>query len=49
MIRYLKGELIDVGHERAIVETGGIGYEVIVPELVAERLAARGPGAEVSL
>ena len=49
MIRYIKGELIHVGHERVVVETGGLGYEVIVPELTAERLAARGPGAEVSL
>ena len=49
MIRYIKGELVDVGRERAVIETGGIGYEVLVPEITAERLAARGPGAEVSL
>jgi len=49
VIRYIKGELVDVGRERAVIETGGIGYEVLVPEITAERLAARGPGAEVSL
>jgi len=49
VIRSIKGELVQVGHERAIIEAGGIGYEVIVPELTAERLAARGPGAEVAL
>ena len=49
MIRHIKGELIEVGHERAIIEAGGLGYEVSVPETTAERLAARGPGAEVSL
>ena len=49
MIRFIKGDLVEVGHERALIETGGIGYEVIVPELTAERLAARGPGAEVAL
>ncbi|MGQ9732485.1 MAG: Holliday junction branch migration protein RuvA [Candidatus Zipacnadales bacterium] len=49
MIRYIKGELIEIGNEHAVIETGGLGYEVIVPELLAERLAARGPGAEVTL
>jgi Holliday junction DNA helicase RuvA len=49
MIRFIKGELVEVGHERAIVAAGGLGYEVIVSELTAERLAARGPGAEVEL
>jgi len=49
VIRSIRGELVHVGHERAVIEAGGIGYEVIVPELTAERLAARGPGAEVTL
>ena len=49
MIRHIKGELVEVDGERAIVEVNGLGYEVIVPELVADWLAARGPGAQVTL
>lgn len=49
MIRQLRGELLEVGQESAFIEAGGVGYQVIVSELVAERLAARGPGAQVTL
>lgn len=49
MIRYIRGELVEFGREYVVLEAGGIGYEVIVPEVTAERLAARGPGAEVAL
>lgn len=49
MIRHIKGELLKIDGERAIIEVNGLGYEVIVPELVADQLAARGPGAQVTL
>ncbi len=49
MIRHIKGELLEIDGERAIIEVNGLGYEVIVPELVADQLAARGPGAQVTL
>ncbi len=49
MIRQLRGELLGVGADSALIEAGGVGYEVTVSELVAERLAARGPGAQVTL
>jgi holliday junction DNA helicase RuvA len=49
VIRLIRGELLEAGPESAIIEAGGVGYEVTVSELVAERLAARGPGAQVTL
>jgi Holliday junction DNA helicase RuvA len=49
VIRYIKGELVRVDGERVIIEVSGLGYEVIVPELVADQLLARGPGAQVTL
>ena len=49
MIRYLKGELVEVGEESVVIDVGGVGYEVFVPETIAENLRARGPGAPVRL
>jgi len=49
LIRQIRGELLGVDSECAVIEAGGLGYEIIVSELVAERLAARGPGAQVTL
>jgi len=49
VIRYLRGELIEVGEESAVIDVGGVGYEVFVPETIAENLRARGPGAPVRL
>ncbi len=49
MIRHIKGELLEIDGECAVIEVNGLGYEVIVPELVADQLAARGPGAQVTL
>jgi Holliday junction DNA helicase RuvA len=49
LIRQIRGELLEVDSECAVIEAGGLGYEIIVSELVAERLAARGPGAQVTL
>ncbi len=49
MIRYLKGELVEVGEETAVIDVGGVGYEVLVSESLADSLRARGPGAAVRL
>jgi Holliday junction DNA helicase RuvA len=49
VIRHIKGELLQIDGECAVIEVNGLGYEVIVPELVADQLAARGPGAQVTL
>ncbi len=48
MIAYVRGRLATKSADRVVVETaGGVGYEVVVPLGVMERLPA--PGAEVTL
>lgn len=48
MIAYVRGRLTTKSADRVVVETaGGVGYEVVVPLGVMERLPA--PGAEVTL
>ncbi|HEY3279602.1 MAG TPA: Holliday junction branch migration protein RuvA [Gemmatimonadales bacterium] len=48
MIAHLRGRLAAKAADRVVIETaGGVGYEVVVPLGVMERLAA--PGAEVVL
>ena len=48
MIAHLRGRLAAKAADRVVIETaGGVGYEVVVPLGVMERLAA--PGAEVTL
>lgn len=47
MIGRLRGELIEIEGGMAIVDCGGVGYEVSVPESVMMRLPA--PGDEVTL
>ncbi|HEV8303616.1 MAG TPA: Holliday junction branch migration protein RuvA [Gemmatimonadales bacterium] len=48
MIAHLRGRLTAKSADRVVVETaGGVGYEVVVPLGVMERLPA--PGAEVTL
>lgn len=48
MIAYVRGRLAAKSADRVVVETaGGVGYEVVVPLGVMERLPA--PGAEVTL
>jgi Holliday junction DNA helicase RuvA len=49
MIRRLRGELLEVGPEWALVEIGGMAYEVLVPPPVRDRLAERPVGSEVAL
>ena len=48
MIAHLRGRLAAKAADRVVIETaGGVGYEVVVPLGVMERLAA--PGSEVTL
>ncbi len=48
MIAHVKGRLASKGADRVVVETpGGVGYEVVVPLGVMERLPAT--GAEITL
>ncbi len=42
MIAYIRGELAAVRSETAIIETGGIGYEVMMPAASIGRLGAVG-------
>lgn len=46
MIASLRGNLLAVGPDSAVIETGGIGFQVFVPRPVARRLQV---GAEVLL
>ena len=46
MIGRLRGEVIEVDGGRALVECGGVGYEVLIPESVAFLLSV---GAETTL
>ncbi|HJN18073.1 MAG TPA: Holliday junction branch migration protein RuvA, partial [Armatimonadota bacterium] len=45
----IRGELVESTPDSAIIEAGGLGYEVQVPVTTAERLAGMEPGAEVTL
>ncbi len=47
MIGRLRGELLELEGSLAVIEAGGVGYEVSVPDLVSARLPA--VGSEVSL
>lgn len=49
MIRRLSGELIAVEAESALVEVGGLAYEVLLPPPLRDRLAERGLGSFVEL
>ena len=49
MIRRLRGELLEVGPEWALIELGGLAYEVLLPPPVRDRLAERPAGATVEL
>ncbi|MEA3403021.1 MAG: Holliday junction branch migration protein RuvA [Armatimonadota bacterium] len=49
MIRYLRGELVSVDEDSAIVDVAGIGYEVNVSPPFADRLRRKGAGAQVTI
>lgn len=42
MISMLRGQLVEVTEDTALVDVGGVGYEVKIPESTRNRLAAKG-------
>lgn len=34
MIRYIKGQIMKIEEDRIVVVTGGVGYEILLPEIV---------------
>ena len=49
MIGYLSGQILSRHDDRVLVRAGGVGYEVLLPAVVMEAVAARNLGDEVSL
>lgn len=47
MIAYIKGVLSDYDEESIVVETGGVGYSILVPSTVIENLPALGSELKV--
>lgn len=47
MIGYLKGEIAEVKDSYAVIEVGGIGYEVFLPTSAIMRLPARGSEVKI--
>ena len=49
MIRRIRGELLSIDSQSVLIDVGGIGYEVEVPEPVREAMSDRGLGSTVEL
>ena len=49
MIRRIRGELVSIDSQSVLIDVGGIGYEVEVPEPVREAMSDRGLGSTVEL
>jgi len=49
LISYLRGDLVSVSDESAVLDVGGVGYEVLVAPVALEHLRAVEPGTEVLL
>lgn len=47
MLAYIKGELTVITPEYAVIETGGLGYKVFMPETAIERLGSIGKTVKV--
>ena len=47
MLAYIKGELTQVTNEYAVIETGGLGYKVFMPEKAIEKLGEIGSKVKV--
>jgi Holliday junction DNA helicase RuvA len=48
MFSRIEGVLVERNHERVVLDVGGLGYDVILPPCVAEKIAAA-PGERVAL
>jgi len=44
LISYLRGDLVSVSDESAVLDVGGVGYEVLVAPVALEHLRAVEPG-----
>lgn len=49
MIGYLEGRLIGKGDNRILLLVNHIGYEILLPEVVMESIAAKSPGDDLAL
>lgn len=47
MLAYIKGELTQTTNEYAVIEAGGLGYKVYMPETAIEKLGTIGTQVEV--
>ncbi len=49
MIAYLQGKIFKKSEDRVLLLTHGVGYEVLLPGFMVERLKSRAEGEELSL
>jgi len=49
VIGYLQGRILKKEDDRLLILAGGVGYEVLVPAVVMDSLAAKTAGEEVAL
>ena len=47
MLAYIKGELTQATNEYVVIETGGLGYKVFMPQTAIEKLGALGSKVKV--
>ena len=47
MIGRLRGEVLEAGGGMVVVDVGGVGYELLVPESVLARMPAVGSSVEL--
>lgn len=48
MFSHIRGRLVERRRESAVIETGGLGYEIVLPPCIAEKLPSA-PGEPVTL
>ena len=46
MIRFIKGQLMKIEDDRIVVMTGGVGYEILLPEIVRKTYQGKKEGEE---
>jgi Holliday junction DNA helicase RuvA len=46
MIRYIKGQLMKMEEDRIVVVTGGVGYEILLPEIVRQSYLGKKEGED---
>ncbi len=49
MIEFISGELVELGPDYAVVETGGLGYRLLIPSSTRDELGELRPGEPVRL